>query len=63
MLPRYRVTGEGPDHAKHFAAEVFIDERPYGRGEGRSKKEAEQAAAAAALERLDGTGGEMIADA
>lgn len=53
ILPRYRVTGFGPDHEKRFRAEVFVNERFYGRGEGRSKKEAEQAAAARALEQLD----------
>lgn len=51
-LPRYRVTGEGPDHAKRFHAEVFVEGEPYGVGEGRSKKEAEQAAAATAMDRL-----------
>lgn len=53
MLPRYRVVGSGPDHAKRFRAEVFVDEEFYGDGEGRSKKEAEQAAAARALVILD----------
>jgi ribonuclease III len=53
ILPRYRVTGFGPDHEKRFRAEVFVNERFEGRGEGRSKKEAEQAAAADALDRLD----------
>lgn len=52
ILPRYRVTGFGPDHEKRFRAEVFVQERFGGRGEGRSKKEAEQAAAANALESL-----------
>jgi ribonuclease-3 len=55
MLPRYRVTGFGPDHEKRFRAEVFVNERFGGRGEGRSKKEAEQAAAAHALEHFDET--------
>jgi ribonuclease-3 len=53
ILPRYRVTGSGPDHAKQFLARVFVNEEFFGEGEGRSKKEAEQAAAAAALELLD----------
>lgn len=52
ILPRYRVTGFGPDHEKRFRAEVFVQERFGGRGEGRSKKEAEQAAATNALESL-----------
>ncbi len=53
-LPRYRVAGEGPDHEKRFRAEVYVNEVLYGNGRGRSKKEAEQAAAAEALLRLEG---------
>ena len=53
MLPKYRVVGSGPDHAKRFRAEVFVKDEFCGEGEGRSKKEAEQAAAARALETLD----------
>ncbi|MEX2539945.1 MAG: ribonuclease III [Actinomycetota bacterium] len=53
ILPRYRVVGSGPDHAKRFRAEVYVNDELCGRGEGRSKKEAEQAAAAAALDVLD----------
>ena len=53
VLPRYRVTGSGPDHAKHFRAEVFVNDEFQGVGEGRSKKEAEQAAAAQALAVLE----------
>src|ERR671918_771693 len=53
MLPKYRVVGSGPDHAKRFRAEVFVKDEFCGEGEGRSKKEAEQAAAARALEMLD----------
>lgn len=44
-LPLYRVTDSGPDHAKVFAAEVLVSGQPRGRGEGRSKKQAEQMAA------------------
>jgi ribonuclease III len=55
VLPRYRVVGSGPDHAKRFKAEVFVNEEFHGRGEGRSKKEAEQAAAAEALVVLEAT--------
>jgi ribonuclease-3 len=50
-LPRYSVTERGPDHAKQFSAEVEIGGRR-GRGEGRSKKQAEQAAAQMAWEAL-----------
>jgi ribonuclease-3 len=53
ILPRYRVTGSGPDHAKQFRAEVYVNDEFFGAGDGRSKKEAEQAAAAEALVVLD----------
>ncbi len=52
VLPRYVVTDEGPDHAKRFFAEVSLAGQPRGRGEGRSKKQAEAAAARAAWEEL-----------
>ena len=45
VLPRYEVTGVGPDHAQIFTATVAIDGTVAGRGQGRSKKEAEQRAA------------------
>jgi ribonuclease III len=48
--PEYQtVTTQGPDHARTFIVEVTFDERILGRGVGPSKREAEQAAAAAAL--------------
>jgi len=50
--PRYVVRDEGPDHAKHFYAVVYIGEHVYGQGEGQSKKQAEQAAAWVAWTRL-----------
>lgn len=40
----------GPDHDKHFVVEVHLNSNIIGRGEGRSKKEAEQHAAKEALE-------------
>jgi ribonuclease-3 len=43
--PEYTVSEAGPDHAKRFAAEVSLKGERYGRGEGSSKKEAEQRAA------------------
>lgn len=51
-LPTYTLTDEGPDHEKRFYAEVSLDGRVVGTGEGRSKKLAEQAAAGAALAEL-----------
>ena len=51
----YRMIGEqGPDHAKIFQAEVLLNGEPLGSGFGRSKKEAEQSAAKAALKTLGG---------
>lgn len=51
-LPEYRVSEEGPDHAKRFFAEVLIAGEPLGSGEGRSKKQAEQSAAREALKAM-----------
>ncbi|MBI2893185.1 MAG: ribonuclease III [Deltaproteobacteria bacterium] len=42
----------GPDHDKEFEVEILIAGEPWGRGSGRSKKAAEQAAARAALDRV-----------
>jgi len=53
-LPRYHHTSEGPDHAKRFSATVSVKGEAVGTGEGRSKKQAEQAAARVAWERLSG---------
>ena len=51
--PRYRVVAEnGPDHAKVFVVELDLRGESLGRGSGRSKKDAEQAAARPALELL-----------
>ena len=50
----YHMIGEaGPDHDKTFQAEVQLNGQPVGTGTGHSKKEAEQAAARAALEALE----------
>ena len=53
-VPEYRVTEEGPDHAKIFAARVLLTGLARGEGSGRTKKEAEQNAAAAAYTSLQG---------
>lgn len=50
--PAYEVEGTGPDHDRRFTARVTVGGKEYGTGEGRSKKEAEQEAAARALESL-----------
>lgn len=50
---KYRDAGEsGPDHDKVFLSEVSLNGEIIGVGSGRTKKEAEQAAACEALERL-----------
>lgn len=52
-LPNYRLaSAEGPDHRKRFDVEVLVQGVAAGRAEGRSKKEAEQQAAKAALQLL-----------
>jgi ribonuclease-3 len=49
----YKLAREsGPDHRKTFAIEVLVKGGRLGEGQGRTKKEAEQAAAGNALERL-----------
>lgn len=49
----YRMAGEsGPDHQKTFTAEVCLNGKVLGSGDGHSKKEAEQAAARSAIEAL-----------
>ncbi|GAA1767012.1 ribonuclease III [Nocardioides hankookensis] len=44
-VPEYVIADEGPDHMKTFTAQVRVGANLYGNGLGRSKKEAEQAAA------------------
>lgn len=49
----YRIVNQsGPDHSKKFECEVLIDGNVKARGTGRSKKDAEQAAAEAAYKNL-----------
>ena len=52
-LPSYRVSGEaGPEHRKLFHVEVLVGGEVIAQGTGRTKKDAEQEAAKAALETL-----------
>lgn len=51
--PSYVVTSTGPDHDKEFTAVVVVMETEYGSGTGRSKKEAEQKAAAETWKTLE----------
>jgi ribonuclease III len=47
------ISAEGPAHDKHFTCAVLVDGEELGRGEGSSKKEAEQAAAREALAKVE----------
>jgi ribonuclease-3 len=51
-IPEYRLVERGPDHEKEFTATVHLGGEPMGAGVGRSKKEAEQRAAAEAYARI-----------
>jgi ribonuclease III len=56
-LPQYEVAGTGPDHARRYTASVIVGGDVVGVGEGKSKKDAEQAAAHAAFPAFaDGAG-------
>jgi ribonuclease-3 len=56
-IPRYSVTHEeGPEHERRFTVEVIIGAKSWGEGSGRSKKEAEQSAAAYALKNIQQNG-------
>jgi ribonuclease-3 len=50
--PTYKtLSEEGPDHDKQFTVGVYVGSEAAAKGDGKSKQEAEQAAAQAALER------------
>lgn len=51
-VPEYRITEDGPDHLKTFTATAVVGGRELGSGDGRTKKEAEQKAAALAWQAL-----------
>jgi len=53
-MPRYVLRGiSGPDHERRFTVALFIGDELMGEGAGRSKKEAEQAAAREGIARLE----------
>lgn len=52
LPPRYEAETSGPDHARTFRVIATIAGQAYGHGEGRSKKQAEQEAARAAIDVL-----------
>jgi ribonuclease-3 len=50
VTPSYETVREmGPDHDKHFTVAVFLGREKVAEGDGKSKQEAEQSAAAEAL--------------
>ncbi len=52
ITPNYTTLHEeGPDHEKHFVLGVFLNDEQIATGEGRSKQDAQQDAAAAALKK------------
>jgi ribonuclease-3 len=56
--PEYQlVAASGPDHQRHYLVEVLVADGVLGRGEGTTKKRAEQEAARQALEFLEHGGG------
>ncbi|MGB6057356.1 MAG: ribonuclease III [Microthrixaceae bacterium] len=58
-LPNYVLSDDGPEHDKQFVARVLLRDEEWGNGVGRTKKEAEQAAAHHAylnLEKFNATG-------
>jgi ribonuclease III len=55
QLPRYQLKeATGPDHDRRFTVQIFLGDQLMGEGAGKSKKEAEQAAARAATLLLKG---------
>ena len=57
-LPVYHLlAATGPEHSRTFQVAVLVEGREWGRGSGQNKKAAEQAAACAALENLEGENG------
>lgn len=56
-IPNYQLVGElGPDHDKTFKVKVSLDDQILGEGEGKTKKMAEQSAAASAISNLEKKG-------
>ena len=55
ITPTYEVLEEwGPDHARNFKIGVFLEKDMIGTGQGPSKQEAQQSAAADAIQKKDG---------
>lgn len=59
--PSYRIIAEsGPDHDKRFVTEISVGGRVLGKGEGKTKKQAEQQAAKKALGELQKSGRQAV---
>ncbi|WP_104991235.1 putative dsRNA-binding protein [Deinococcus sp. NW-56] len=58
--PTFDAEGTGPAHERTFRVTVRAGGRELGHGEGRSKRDAERAAAEDALERLEGGDAEEV---
>jgi ribonuclease-3 len=58
-VPQYVVQSEGPDHERTFTASVEVAAEGFPSRQGRSKKEAEQAAASAAWQVLRDRSGDL----
>ena len=55
ITPTYHlVDTQGPPHNRAFVSRVYAGDTPLGKGEGRTKKEAETKAAIASISQLDG---------
>ncbi len=53
VLPQYRIIKEkGPEHMKIFETKVYVKNKYYGSGKGKSKKEAAQKAAETGLKKI-----------
>ena len=61
-VPAYVIESSGPEHDKHFTARAVVGAEDFGHGEGRTKKEAEQQAAAAAYKAIEALGTDAFAD-
>jgi ribonuclease III len=60
-VPEYLIESEGPDHERRFTAQAIVADEKFGACPGRNKKEAEQAAAAAAWTVLGARSGALDA--
>jgi len=62
-IPHYSVTQEeGPEHDRRFTVNVIVGVQSWGVGSGRSKKEAEQSAAAEALEHIQQQKSDLLSE-